>query len=123
MSLFELFRMGGIEFMTIISIFGIGMIFYSVKSIIKVFVKNDYNGKGINFILMFGSLALIFGILGQAIGMFQAFAAIQEAGDISPGLIAAGLRISMITPLYGVIYFIISIPIWVVLRERLKREK
>jgi len=123
MTLTEAFRIGGIQFMTLISILGIGMIFYSVKSIIRVFVKNDYSGKGNSFIIMFGSLALIFGILGQAIGMFGAFAAIQQAGDISPGLIAGGIRVSMIAPLYGMIVFIISIPVWFVLREKMETGK
>lgn len=123
MSLFELFKMGGIQFMAVVTILGVVMIFYSVKSIINVFVKNDYGSKGVNYIIMYGSLAFIIGLLGQAIGMFAAFAAIQEAGDISPALIAGGLRVSMIAPLYGLFYFILSIPIWVVLREKIKREK
>ncbi len=123
MNLFELFKMGGIQFMTFVTILGVAMIFYSVKGIINVFVKNDYSGKGVNYIIMYGSLAFIIGLLGQAIGMFSAFAAIQEAGDVSPGLIAGGFRVSMIAPLYGVIYFILSIPIWVILREKIKRSK
>ena len=123
MGIMELFKMGGTLFMSIITILGISMIIYSVKSFIAVFVKKNYNGKGVNYILMYGSLAFIIGLLGQAIGMFGAFAAIQAAGDISPAIIAGGLRVSMITPLYGVIYFILSIPIWVVLREKIKREK
>ena len=123
MGIMELFKMGGTLFMSIITILGISMIIYSVKSFIAVFVKKDYNGKGVNYILMYGSLAFIIGLLGQAIGMFGAFAAIQAAGDISPAIIAGGLRVSMITPLYGVIYFILSIPIWVVLREKIKCSK
>ena len=123
MSLFELFKMGGIQFMAVVTILGVAMIFYSVKSIINVFVKNDYSGKGVNYIIMYGSLAFIIGLLGQAIGMFGAFAAIQEAADISPALIDGRLRVSMIVPLYGLFYFILSIPIWVVLREKIKREK
>ncbi len=121
MSIIELFRTGGVLFMSVITILGVGMIIFSVKSFIAVFSKKDYSGKGINYILMFGSLAFIIGLLGQAIGMFGAFAAIQEAGDVSPGIMAAGFRVSMITPFYGVIYFILSIPIWVVLREKIKR--
>ena len=123
MSIIESFQMGGVLFMSIITILGVGMIIFSVKCFIAVFSKKDYSGKGINYILMFGSLAFIIGLLGQAIGMFEAFAAIQEAGDISPALVVGGLRVSMITPFYGVIYFILSIPIWVILREKIKREK
>ncbi len=122
MSLFELLKMGGPLFMSIVTIFGIAMVFYAVKTTIKVVVKKEYNLNGVNYILMFGSLAFIFGILGQAIGMFEAFAAVQEAGDISPGLVAAGIRVSMIAPLYGLFYFILSIPIWVILREKVKNR-
>ena len=122
MSIIELFLTGGVLFMSIITILGIAMIIYSVKSFIAVFAKNDYSGKGINYVLMFGSLALIIGLLGQAIGMFQSFGIIQEVGDISPALIAGGLKVSMIAPLYGAIYFIISFPIWVVLREKIKKQ-
>ena len=123
MSLFELFKMGGVQFMTVVTILGVAMIFYSVKSIINVFVKNDYSDKGVNYIIMYGSLAFIIGLLGQAMGLLAAFAAIEEAADISPAIIAGGLRVSMIVPLYGLFYFILSIPIWVILREKIKRSK
>lgn len=127
MSLFEVlietYKMGGPFFMFIITLLGLSMFFFTVKSGIKIFVKKNYSGKGINYILMFGSLSFIFGLLAQAIGMFQAFEAIQQAGDISPALVAGGLRVSMIAPLYGVFWFILSIPIWVVLREIVKKYR
>ena len=127
MSLFEVlietYRTGGPFFMFIITLLGLSMFFFVVKSGIKIFAKKNYSGKGINYILMFGSLSFIFGLLAQAIGMFQAFDAIQQAGDISPALVAGGLRVSMIAPLYGAFWFILSIPIWVVFREIVKKHK
>ena len=122
MTLSEAFMVGGIHFMTLISLLGIGMLFFTVKSYVNVFVRKQANVQGINYIIMFGSLAFICGILGQAIGMFEAFQAIYEAGDISPGIIAAGIRVSMIAPLYGLILFIFSIPLWVVVRESAKKN-
>jgi hypothetical protein len=96
MSLFEVlietYEMGGPFFMFIITLLGLSMFFFAVKSGIKIFVKKNYSGKGINYILMFGSLSFIFGLLAQAIGMFQAFEAIQQAGDISPALVAGGFE-------------------------------
>jgi biopolymer transport protein ExbB/TolQ len=86
-------------------------------------MKKDYSGRGLNFILMFGSLSFILGLLAQAIGMFQAFEVIQRVGDISPALVAGGLRVSMIAPLYGVAYFILSIPVWVIFREIVKKHR
>jgi hypothetical protein len=123
MNLVELFTTGGPLFMFIISVFGGLMTVYAVKGIVMVFVKKSYQKAGINYIILFGSLALIFGILAQAIGLFQAFGVIQEVGDISPALIAGGLKVSMIAPLYGAIYFIIAFPLWIVLREKIRNSK
>lgn len=109
--------------MSIITIFGLLMFFYAAKSLVSVFKNHDYSGRGVNYILLFGSLAVTFGFLGQAIGMFQAFSAIKEAGDISPALIVGGLQVSMIAPLYGSLIFIISLPIWVMVRERIKKNR
>ncbi|WP_175549995.1 MotA/TolQ/ExbB proton channel family protein [Mariniphaga anaerophila] len=121
-SLVETYRTGGPLFMTIVTATGLSMVFFASKSCIAIFAKKNYSGRGINYILMFGSLSFILGLLGQAVGMVEAFAAIQRAGDISPALVAGGLRVSMIAPLYGMFYFIISIPIWMVLREIVKHK-
>ncbi|MEE4284546.1 MAG: MotA/TolQ/ExbB proton channel family protein, partial [Mariniphaga sp.] len=98
-------------------------VFFTVTSGIRILMKKDYSGRGLNFILMFGSLSFILGLLAQAIGMFQAFEVIQRVGDISPALVAGGLRVSMIAPLYGVAYFILSIPVWVIFREIVKKHR
>jgi len=37
--------------------------------------------------------------------------------------VAGGLRVSMIAPLYGAFWFILSIPIWVVFREIVKKHR
>lgn len=122
MNLFKYFYEGGPLFMFILTVTGLAMIFFAVKTGIDIFGKRNYSGKGVNYILMFGSLSFILGLLAQAIGMFQAFEAIQRVGDVSPSLVAGGLRVSMIAPLYGVFFFIISIPVWMIFRETVKRR-
>lgn len=107
--------------MSIVSVTGAAMIFFAIKSGIEIFGRKNYSGKGMNYILMFGSLSFILGLLAQAIGMFQAFEIIQGVKDISPSLVAGGLRVSLIAPLYGAFFFIISIPVWMILRETIKR--
>lgn len=66
----------------------------------------------ISYIRSVGLFAMITGILGQLIGLYMAFVAIEKAGDISPMLVAAGLKISMITTLYGVFIYLFSILCW-----------
>lgn len=62
-----------------------------------------------------GLFAMITGILGQLIGLYQAFSAIEGAGDVSPALVMGGLKVSMITTIYGIIIYLISLFIWFLL--------
>lgn len=58
---------------------------------------------------------MIIGILGQLIGLMEAFSAIERAGDVSPAILAGGLKVSMITTLYGIFIYMLSIIIWFLL--------
>lgn len=122
MKLFELFYMGGPLFMFIITIWGIGMLVFSILKIINFFVQQKFTKSGIGLILLFGSLSMVTGFLAQAIGLFEAFNAIEQAGDISPSLMAGGFRVSMIAPLYGTFIFIFSLIIWGFLKEMYTRN-
>lgn len=70
-----------------------------------------------------GLFAMITGILGQLIGLYTAFSAIEKAGDISPSLLAGGFKISMITTLYGMIIFLLSLLIWFLMDSYLNKQK
>lgn len=77
----------------------------------------------VSLIKSFGLLGLVMGILGQLIGLFDAFSAIEQMGNVSPGMLAGGLRVSMITTLYGIVIFLISYLIWAFLNwKNLKSE-
>lgn len=72
-----------------------------------------------NLVLFLGSFAFLIGLLAQVIGLLEAFQAIERAGDISPALIAGGLRVSFIAPVYGFVLFIISLLVWFINRNYL----
>ena len=55
-----------------------------------------------------GTLALALGVLGQLIGLYEAFEAIQSMGSVSTAMLVGGLKVSMVTTLYGLIGFSIS---------------
>ncbi len=63
--------------------------------------------KGLSWIGLFIALAPMFGFLGTVVGMIQAFDAIEVAGDISPTLVAAGIKVALITTVGGLIVAII----------------
>ena len=43
------------------------------------------------------------GFLGTVVGMIQAFDAIEIAGDISPSLVAGGIKVALLTTVFGLI--------------------
>lgn len=63
--------------------------------------------KNLTWIALFIALAPMLGFLGTVIGMIAAFDAIEVAGDISPSLVAGGIKIALITTVSGLIVAII----------------
>ena len=59
--------------------------------------------KGLTWIGLFIALAPMLGFLGTVIGMIQAFDNIQAAGDMSPALVAGGIKVALITTVGGLI--------------------
>lgn len=117
MKFFQYYYEGGPGFMFVITVIGLLMLAFSVIKIFRMVANKEFDQLQLSYILLFGSLSLVVGILGQGIGLFQAMIAIQAAGDISPSLIAGGFKASMIAPLYGIIIFVISLLFWGILKE------
>ena len=59
--------------------------------------------KGLVWISLFISLAPMLGFMGTVIGMIGAFDSIEAAGDISPSLVAGGIKIALLTTVAGLI--------------------
>ena len=97
----DLFYQGGVLFMSILSILALtslaGIVLHIMKKVKLRFVKEV------------GLLALVVGILGQLIGLFQAFQAL-ESFDVqaNTAMIMGGLKVSMITTLFGILIFTIA---------------
>lgn len=63
--------------------------------------------KGMVWISLFISLAPMLGFMGTVIGMIDAFDAIAEAGDVSPALVAGGIKVALLTTVGGLIVAVI----------------
>ena len=63
--------------------------------------------KGCSWITLFIAMAPSLGFLGTVIGMVMAFDQIQEAGDISPTIVASGMKVALITTIFGIIVALI----------------
>jgi biopolymer transport protein ExbB len=62
---------------------------------------------GLSWISLFIATAPMLGFLGTVIGMVQAFDAIEAAGDISPTIVAGGIKVALLTTVFGLIVAII----------------
>ena len=58
---------------------------------------------GLTWISLFIALAPMFGFMGTVLGMISAFDAIEIAGDIAPSLVAGGIKIALITTVFGLV--------------------
>ena len=125
--MFDLFYMGGPLFMGTLTIIFICMIAVAVVNSLSLIKGNEDDVatafRKLSYIKSIGLFALIIGVLGQLIGMFSAFEAIESMNvDVSPSLLAGGFKVSMITTLYGMVIYAISLLIWFGLSFMLKKQ-
>ena len=80
---------------------GIDVVEKTIVSYGSVQMSNMENG--LSWISLFIAIAPSLGFLGTVIGMIQAFDAIQAAGDISPNVVAGGMKVALITTVAGLI--------------------
>lgn len=62
---------------------------------------------GLPWLSLFIAVAPMLGFMGTVVGMIAAFDAIQQAGDISPTLVAGGIKVALLTTLMGLIAAVI----------------
>jgi len=63
--------------------------------------------KGLSWIALFIALAPMLGFMGTVIGMIEAFDKIEMVGDISPAIVASGIKVALLTTVFGLIVAII----------------
>ena len=63
--------------------------------------------KGTSWIKLFIAMAPSLGFLGTVIGMVMAFEQIQIAGDIGPTIVARGMKVALITTIFGIVVALI----------------
>ena len=70
-------------------------------------VQTGQMESGLSWIGLFIALSPMLGFMGTVVGMIDAFDQIQAAGDISPTLVAGGIKVALLTTLMGLIAAVI----------------
>lgn len=107
---------GGILFMSILTIVfaaNCGLFAYHL-------IKKTKDDSETNLIKSVGLFALVFGLLGQFIGLYSALQHISQVESVSSAMLAGGIRVSSITSIYGMIIFVLSYLMWFVLKSILR---
>ncbi len=116
-TLFSLHVEGGIIFMTPLSVLLVAnlLIFgYLTLSLIK---KKTVNQTWLEALKHIGSLAAVWGVFGTILGLFQVFDALEAMKEmIAFQILMGGLKVSVITALYGLFIFCISMLAYIILK-------
>lgn len=100
---------GGLEYMAPLSIMFIANLALIGYAFYVRYAKHSDPRKLSQAIHHVSLLALVWGVLGTVIGLFHAFGSLAQAEETLPfNVIMGGLRVAMITAIYGMIIFVIS---------------
>ena len=107
-TLFDRFLEGGALFMSLILICLLMSIFFTVKSILKIKTDKEVSKKILKHISDSGTLGLALGVMGAFLGLISAFDVLEASGAAEPAIIAGGLKVALLSPLFGLFTFLVS---------------
>jgi hypothetical protein len=76
--------------------------------IVQGFIKQNGNGKIIALIASLSWFAVAWGFLGRTAGLIMAFDNVSAQGELTPRLLAGGLKMAILNPLFAFIVFLIA---------------
>ena len=120
------FMDGGPGFMTLHYLMWILVIIFSVRAAKNIRSTNyDYRKleKLNTTILFIGGFGLLLSLLYRTVGMYSAFSVLETTSDISPTLVAGGMKASLVAPLYSLFLFLVTGIIWFIFRLKIIDKK
>ena len=107
-TLFNRFLEGGALFMSLILFCLLISIYFTAKSVLNIKNNIEVSRKMLKHINDTSVLALALGVMSAFIGLISAFDVIEASGGAEPAIIAGGLKIALLSPLFGLFTFCIS---------------
>ncbi|TNE71947.1 hypothetical protein EP331_08235 [bacterium] len=104
----DLFYMGGPLFMGILTIIFFSWMIFAVLIFLNK-SENESTFLNVQRVFDFGLLAFVVGVMGQFLGLYQMFEAVERMGNVSPALLMGGLKVSSVTTMYGLLQFVLAI--------------
>lgn len=84
------------------------LLFISIGLFAQGILKKEKVEKTISLLSSISLFALVFGFLGQVLGLIAAFDAIESIGNVAPNIIASGLKVSFLSTGFGALVFLVG---------------
>ena len=107
-TLINRFMEGGAFFMSLILICLLISIYFTAKSFLNIKSNVEISKKMLKHISDSGTLGLALGVMGAFLGLISAFDILEATGEAQPGIIAGGLKVALLSPLFGLLTFSVS---------------
>ena len=107
-TLFNRFLEGGALFMSLILFCLLISIYFTAKAVLNIKNNIEVSRKMLKHINDTAVLALALGVMSAFIGLISAFDVLEASGGAEPAIIAGGLKIALLSPLFGLFTFCIS---------------
>ena len=107
-TLFNRFMEGGALFMSLVLVCLLLSIYFLVKSLLNIKTNIEISKKMLKHISDSGTLGLALGVTGAFIGLITAFDNLEATGEANPSIIAGGLKVALLSPLFGLFTFSVS---------------
>lgn len=107
-TLFNRFLEGGALFMSLILICLLISIFFTIRGVYNLEKKPELSKRMLALINDCGILAFIIGFFSAFLGLITGFDVLEATGDARPDIIAGGIKVALLSPLFGLFTFGIS---------------
>lgn len=121
--MYDIYLAGGVFFMNILSLIFLVDVGLTIFAVFTKLQKKTLNKNILEAIRQLGGLALAWGCFSTVIGLFFAFDALEGMKETLPlAVIMGGLKVALITILYGLLVFIFSLIAFVLLKAMTKNS-
>ncbi|HKI89394.1 MAG TPA: MotA/TolQ/ExbB proton channel family protein [Draconibacterium sp.] len=103
-SLIEKFIDGGPVFTVVI----FACLLIVVALFVIAFIKKENSEKAMSLMKHVAWFAVAWGFMGRTFGLIHAFDAVAAHGELTPSLLADGLKMALVDPLFGIFVFIVA---------------
>ena len=83
-------------------------IYFTVKSLLNIKTNIEISKKMLKHISDSGTLGLALGVMGAFLGLITAFDVLEASGEAEPSIVAGGLKVALLSPLFGLFTFSVS---------------